>query len=211
MAIKNIIFDYGGVILNIDPSLTLKELQKMGVPNIESLPGKITERDLHNRFETGKITPQEYRKGLKEILDIPVTDEQIDRAWNALLLDMPEERIRLLEEIKKNYRIFLMSNTNQIHYEKYRADLEKQFGYKTFDALFEKAWFSHKLGVRKPDIEVFEMILKDGDIDPAETLFIDDSFENIEAANNAGIVGLHLREGIEIIDLFEDSRLTIDL
>lgn len=209
--VKNIIFDYGGVILNIDPSLTLKALREAGIENPEALHQCITEKNLYYLLETGRIRPQEFRNGLKELINQPVTYQQLDDAWNALILDMPEERIRCIEEVGKNYRVFMLSNTNQIHYDRYRADLEKAYGYKTFSGLFEKAYFSHEIGHRKPAPEPYLHVLETHELKPEETLFIDDTLANVEAADKLGMTGLFLEEGVEIMDLFEEGKLKLDL
>ncbi len=209
--IKNIIFDYGGVILNIDPSLTLKSMADAGIKNPEELHMKFTALGLFEKLETGKITTQEFRDNIKSSVDFEVSDEQINKDWNALILDMPPERIRCVEEVGKNYRIFMLSNTNQIHYDKYRADLERTYGYKTFSELFEKAHFSHEIGHRKPSPEPYLYVLKEHNLIPEETLFIDDTIINVEAADKLGIHGLLLEEGIEITALFENGKLKFDI
>jgi len=205
MQIKNIIFDYGGVILNIDPSLTFKALKEAGTEDIEGLHLHLTTQEFYNKLETGQITPEEFRKSIKEYTKTNMTNQQIDDAWNALILDMPAHRIKLLEEIRSKYRIFMLSNTNKIHYDKYRADLERDFGYPDFSHLFEKAHFSHEIGYRKPDARIFQYVLDVHGLKPEETLFIDDSLINVEAADCLGMTGLLLENGVEINDLFEDG------
>lgn len=209
MNIKNIIFDYGGVILNIDPSLTFKALKESGIEDVETLHMKIIENDLYNKIETGAISPQEFREGIRSLIGSFVTDQQIDDAWNALILDMPPERIKLIEEAGKNYRVFMLSNTNQIHYDKYRADLENQYGYNTFSDLFEKAHFSHEIGFRKPHPEIYLHVLKSHGLKPEETVFIDDSIVNIKAADKLGLTAILLDDGVEVTDLFKDGILKL--
>lgn len=210
MKIKNIIFDYGGVILNIDANLIGVSFKKQGVRDVPKAHLKILEKDLYNRIERGEISAQDFYDGIKTLVDVPLKDEQIREAWNAMVLDMPKERIRLLESIRDQYRLFMLSNTNVIHYEKYRSELEKNFGYKHFEDLFEKVYFSYQIGFRKPDVRIFEHVIKDAGVSPRETLFIDDAFENIEAAEKAGLVGLHLRDGIELTDLFDEKGLLVE-
>ena len=204
LSIKNIIFDFGGVICDLDISRTEKKFAEMGVKKFDR-DHPITEmNDLIRRFEGGRVSIQEFHDGLKKFFTRPVQDNEIDEAWNALLLEIPEARIRLLEKIRKDYRIFLLSNSNAIHYNKYLSGFTDKFGYKNFDELFEKAFFSFQLQLQKPDREVFEYVLKAGGMNPYETLFIDDTLRHVEGANKTGINGYHLKikEGQQITDLF---------
>lgn len=209
MNIKNIIFDYGGVILNIDPSLTLKALKESGIEDVEDLHMKIAVKDFYNKIETGEISSQQFRDGIRGLAAQEVSDRQIDDAWNALILDMPSDRIKLIEELRKNYRVFMLSNTNQIHYDKYRADLEKDYGYRTFSDLFEKAHFSHEIGFRKPHPEIYLHVLEKHGLKPEETAFIDDSLVNIKAADKLGMTAILLDDGVEVTDLFKDGKLKL--
>lgn len=211
MQINNIIFDYGGVILNIDPQKTLKKLVKLGVKGFDKLAGKIIENKLYFELEKGEISPAEFRVGLRKLLNFEFTDLQLDEAWNALILDMPPGRIKLLEQIRHQYRIFMLSNTNEIHYNRYRGDLEKQFGYALFSELFEKVYLSHKIGYRKPDYRIYDYVIQDSGVEAGETLFIDDNKENIKAARRVGLLGYHLCEGTDITDLFKDGRLAVNI
>jgi glucose-1-phosphatase len=208
MQIKNIIFDFGGVIMNIDPSQILLAFKALGI-DAEKAHLKILERDLYNQLETGSISPQEFRDGMREAIDQEISDQEIDQAWNSLLLDMPKERIALLENLRKKYRIFMLSNTNAIHYDAFRQKLENEFAYKKFDDLFEKAFFSHRMGCHKPGLEIFKKVIKETGIKPEETLFIDDSFANVESAEQCGLISLHLREGIDLTDLFDEDGLLL--
>ncbi|MDZ7742270.1 MAG: HAD family phosphatase [Bacteroidota bacterium] len=209
MKIKNIIFDFGGVILNINQHLIGYAFAKEGVKDVQQAHRRILEKDLYNKIERGEISPQSFYNELKELVDVPLSDEQIKKCWNAMVLDLPAERIRLLESIRDKYRIFMLSNTNSIHYAKYRKDLEKNFAYKDFEEIFEKAYFSHLIGFRKPDVRIFEHVIRDADLKAEETLFIDDVFDNVEAAEKAGITGLHLREGVDVTDLFDEEGLIV--
>jgi putative hydrolase of the HAD superfamily len=207
MELKNIIFDFGGVICNIDIGLTEKRFKEMGIRHFDPGYAVSESEDFFGRFETGKITPGEFRETLKRFFDRPVTHAEIDQAWNLLLLDIPEPRIRLLERLRKQYRIFLLSNSNRIHYDKYRQDLEDTYGYKEFTDLFDKAWFSFAIGLRKPSQEIFRYITRDAGLLPAETLFIDDSFPNVKAARDAGIHAWHLLPGEDITGLFTPEMI----
>ena len=198
--IKNIIFDFGQVLLNIRPELSAKAFEKLGIKDGVDFWGSRSSSDLLIGLEKGVITPDEFRKGALDKLVPGVTPQQVDEAWNALLLDMPPRRVKKLIELKSKYRLFLLSNSNQIHYECYMSRFEKEFGYPLGD-LFEKLWFSHHLGMVKPDPEIFSFILKDAGLKPNETLFIDDTLVHVEAAKNIGINAWHLLPGTDISEL----------
>jgi glucose-1-phosphatase len=203
-SIKNLIFDFGGVICNIDVKRAERRFVELGFKDDDYDSPFSGSKKLFGEIETGSISSQQFREGLKKYFLNPVTDAQIDEAWNDLLLDIPEPRIRLLEDLRKHYRIFLLSNTNEIHYLCYSENFRRKFGYADFDALFEKAYFSYRIGLKKPSPEIFRYVLEDSLLDPAETLFIDDTLVHVEGAGKAGIHGyfLEIEKGEQVTDLF---------
>ena len=202
--IRNIIFDFGGVICNIDIRITEKRFLEMGMKPFD--PSNPRENmGIFNDLETGHLSAAGFRNALRLRFTQTYSDRELDDAWNALLLDIPESRIRTLEKIRKHYRIFLLSNTNEIHYRKYLEDFRSFYGYKDFDALFHKAYFSYLLGMRKPDAAIFQYLLDDQRLIPGETLFIDDTLQHVESASKLGIRGFHLEEGLEISGLFNSD------
>jgi len=205
-SIRNIIFDFGGVICDLDIDLTKKKFNEFGPPKDSA---NVTPEEAGKAFgllvealETGRISPTGFRNSIRDHYLRPPSDRTIDDAWNALLGDIPEHRIRLLEKIRGNYRIFLLSNSNKIHYDHYLKRFNEKFGYEDFDAVFEKAWFSFNIGMKKPDREIFEFVLAQHNIAPNETLFIDDTIMHVEGAAATGIVGYHLKPGEDISALF---------
>ena len=201
--VKNIIFDYGGVIINIDFKHTINAFKELGFLNIEESIFQSKGSNLLEKTEKGQITIKDFRDEVRLISKKKLTNEQIDFAWNALLLDMPTERIRLVEDLKTRYRVFLLSNTNVIHYTKYLKSLQQEFGYNDFNSLFEKAWFSHELGMIKPTKEIYNYVLNDASILANETIFIDDSEVNIKGAKMVGLKVYHLKDE-EIVDAFKN-------
>jgi glucose-1-phosphatase len=203
--IKNIIFDLGGVIINIRFQLALDAFQKL------SKSGKVLEftqrqqSGLFDAYETGRISDAEFRAGLREQYDIEATDAEIDEAWNALLLDIPEERIHLLRELGNKYRLFLLSNTNAIHLVRFNQIVAESFTIPDLDSLFEKTYYSHLIGQRKPDAVVFEQILAQNNLEAAETLFVDDSIQHIEGAKAVGLKTLFLAPPLTINEAFKDA------
>jgi glucose-1-phosphatase len=198
--IKNIIFDLGGVILNFDLKLTAEKFRSLGVHKIEDFFYSDTSNTFKD-YEGGKISDQEFVELLKGMIGIPITDQQVIDSWNAMLIDFPKERIHWLKDLGKRYRLFLFSNTNAIHQEMFRSIYRNSFGGTHLDELFEKAYYSHSLKMRKPDVAAFEFILKENNLKPEETLFVDDSLINVAAARQAGIQAIHLEPGMDIVDL----------
>jgi putative hydrolase of the HAD superfamily len=199
---KNIIFDLGGVILNIDYRLTSQAFQNLGLSDFDEKYSQAKQSHLFDRLETGKITPEDFRKKLKAYFSQTVSDTDMDNAWNAMLLDLPKQRIDLLKQLSKNYRLFLLSNTNIIHYRAYSAYLKQTFGKMIFDEIFEKQYLSFEIGMRKPDKQIFELVLNENNLRPSETLFIDDSIQHVEGAAKTGINAYHLQPTETIINVF---------
>jgi glucose-1-phosphatase len=206
--IKNIIFDLGGVIINIDYNLTAKAFEQMGISNFEQLFSQAKQSDLFDLYEKGKISSAEFREAIKKIIGSNYTDELIDKAWNALLLDIPPQRLQLLENVKSKYNTYLLSNTNDIHIETFNVYLKQTFDIPNLQAFFHKLYLSYKVGMRKPDAEIFELVLSENNLNPAETLFIDDSIQHIESAKKLGVQTHWLQVTKQsILDLFQEDFL----
>jgi putative hydrolase of the HAD superfamily len=184
---KTLIFDFGGVILNIDFRLTHQAFAQLGIRDLDQKFSQNQQNGFFDKFEKGEISPCDFRKNIKKELGVDISDLELDDAWNLMLLDIPKERVEVILQLKKHYKCVLLSNTNQIHYDFYRANLEKEHGYKTFNELFHQTYFSHELGMRKPDSEIFKYVLNDLNNQASEVLFIDDTLKNINAAQKLGI------------------------
>ena len=200
-SIKNIIFDMGGVILNLDFKKTELAFAALGIGNFNEYYTLQTVTPIFEKLEIGEITPETFYDEFRKLVELPLTNEQIRNAWNALLLDFPPERINWLKEIKNRYHIYLLSNTNEIHYNSFTKTFKEQINDDSFDDLFIKAYYSHKMGLRKPSKEIFETILKEQDLDAAETVFIDDSEANIQAAKSVGLQTIYLPSPQTVLEL----------
>jgi HAD superfamily hydrolase (TIGR01509 family) len=198
--VKNIIFDLGGVIMDIDVKQTLHAFTKLGIKNVENYFGHGFAASFFSDHEAGRLSDEDFLKEIKKLITGEASDEDVINAWNALLLRFPPERINLLKELKSRYRIFLFSNTNAIHYDKFSEIYRDTFSGELED-LFEKAYFSHSLGHRKPDPTGFELIIEENKLDPKKTLFVDDAFINVEGAIKTGLKGLYLPPGFYITDI----------
>ncbi|MBX2930932.1 MAG: HAD family phosphatase [Chitinophagaceae bacterium] len=202
--IKNIIFDFGGVLLNIDYALTEKAFIQLGVHNFSTLYNQHKASDLFEQLETGKITPNDFYTIFRNISNTQLSNEQIKKAWNAMLLNLPKERVQYLADIRNRYNIFLYSNTNQIHYDCFIQTANNAMPNNNFNSLFIQAYYSHICGFRKPYIESYTNILQEQQLNPSETLFIDDTLINIQGAANAGLQVLHLQYPNTILNLLEE-------
>lgn len=205
--IKNIIFDLGGVLLNIDFVLTQKAFSDLGIKNVSEIFGQHQQLGFFDRLDRGEISDAEFYTQIKQLLPKGVSHEQIRNAWNIMLFDFPKERFNLLLNLKNNYRLFLMSNTNSIHFQEYQSIIKNTYNISGLNDLFEKAYYSFQLGKRKPEASFFQLILEENKIKAEESLFIDDTFSNIEAAEKEGIHGFFLQTGIELTTLFEKGQL----
>ncbi|MBN4051505.1 HAD family phosphatase [bacterium AH-315-M05] len=199
--IKNIIFDLGRVILNVDEHLTSEAFKKLGINDFNEIYSQIRQTSLFDKLEKGSITTDEFRTELKKHLPNSVNDRAIDDAWNAMLLDLPRERIHLLEQLRSKYQLFLLSNTNEIHIKAYSNILKNSYGFENLSHLFEKEYYSCKIGLRKPDDKIFRLVLSENGLIPGETLFVDDSEEHIEAAKKLGIRTHLLKKGDSVLDI----------
>jgi putative hydrolase of the HAD superfamily len=185
--IKNIIFDLGGVIINLDMPATAKAFTELAQKYEVSQTDFHAEHPVFKEFEIGAISAQSFRNTIKDLLHKNISDAEIDFAWNAMLLDIPAERLALLSALKSKYNTFLFSNTNEIHYHAFNKILFDVHGYNLLDDFFQKAYYSHIMGKRKPNADSFLQILNENNLHPAETLFLDDTQMHLDGAAQLGI------------------------
>jgi len=206
--IEAIIFDFGGVIINIDPALTEKAFLKLSDSPARLQQSYKAFMHMHNTFEVGSIDATAFRNQTRALFGLSKLDDALfDAAWNALLLDIPAHRVALLKSLNPRYRLFLLSNTNEIHYQKYCSDFGKNFPGLSLESLFEDAFFSFKMGLRKPDPEIFRTVIRECVLNPDRTLFIDDTLQHVEAAISCGLRAHHLKPGQEIRELFHNHSI----
>lgn len=190
--IKSIIFDLGGVIINVDASFTMAAFSKLGIPNPHEIFTLEKQGRLCDRLEVGDITAREFICELSELTPNDVPYEEILTAWNAMLLDIPAHRIDLLKQLRKKYDLYLLSNTNPMHTQ-YVNNLMLKTHDITFEDLFLKIYYSFEVGLRKADPKVFQHILDENELNPNQTLLVDDLENNILSAHNLGIQTLHVK------------------
>lgn len=197
---KHIIFDLGGVILNIDYHKTIQMFKDLGIPDFDELYTQAKQNGVFDQLETGKITPEEFYQYIISISHVKLSVSQIDNAWNAMLLDIPGGRKEFLEAVSKKYDIYLLSNTNKIHIDWFKDMVNQVYGTYWFSEVFKKDYYSHEIGLRKPDVTVFEYVLNENNLKATDTIFFDDSIQHIEGAKKAGLTAIHITEDKTIED-----------
>ena len=199
--IKAIIFDFGGVILNIDFGKMNKAFTDLGIKDFDEMYSQQNADHLFRHLEEGKLNEEEFYDAFRRSAQSKVSNDQIKNAWNALLTGYRENALDTLKKIKHKYRLFLLSNTNSIHVEAFNKIYKEQIGEGRLADYFEKVYYSHEMGYRKPGKEAFEYVLKENNLLPGETLFIDDSVQNIKPAEELGIQTIFLKKGVGIEEL----------
>lgn len=199
--IKNIIFDLGGVLLNIDFNKTRKAFENLGVKDFDSFYTKETADPVFEALETGHISNDGFYAAMQPHCNPGTSFGQVQQAWNEILLDFREESVAHLKALKQRYDLYLLSNTNSIHHTAFTEIFKKQFKGDVFDGYFTKAYYSHEMQRRKPYTDTYVYVINDAGISPSETLFIDDACANIEGAAKAGLQTKLLLPGEKIENL----------
>lgn len=180
--IETVIFDLGGVLYDVDYELSRQALIKYSDnPELLTEKSKSEFINIAQSFEKGLIRPSEFRNHFRKEFSIDATDEQFDQAWNAMLISLFEDTKEILEYSKQNANIFLLSNTNEIHFNRFIKECERLLTY------FNFSYFSHHINMRKPDKEIYQYVMKHNKLVPQTTLFIDDLAQNTMAAAELGI------------------------
>jgi FMN phosphatase YigB (HAD superfamily) len=186
--IKNIIFDYGNVIFNLDFQRLKNAWQNIAICDPDAFFSHGVQDPIFDAFDRGEVSPKDFRDYVRNKSANPtLTDDDIDAAWNSLLLGVDKGTHEILRELKTKYRTFLLSNINPIHYGFIMKYLKNEFGFDGNDHLFEKTYYSHFVGIRKPAKAIFEKVLSENGLKSGETLFIDDIAGNLEMAKALGI------------------------
>jgi FMN phosphatase YigB (HAD superfamily) len=208
MLVKNIILDFGGVLLDIDYQLTEQAFIKLGCTNFREIYSQAAQTNLFNKFETGVISETVFFDELKKLSGIKnLSVDEIRDAWNAMLIGFPVENYLLLKELQKKYRVFLLSNTNETHITEFEKLLERVCPVSEFENLFEKVYYSCRMNLRKPDTACFLQVLNDNKLKLEETIFIDDSIQHIEGAKKVGITVHFLEKGLYTKSLLQNLNL----
>lgn len=205
--IKNIIFDLGGVIINLDQQQTIYQFNELSDVPFESFYNASTQSGLFDELDKGAISTEEFLAILKKEIRFNGDTEALLNAWNAMLLDVPERRLDVLVSAKLNYSTFLLSNTCEPHIAAFEAQLYQDHGVRNFEDYFDKVYYSCRMGMRKPEHQIFETVLSENNLLAKETVFIDDSAQHVKAAGECGINAYLLPKNMEIGNLLRDLRL----
>ena len=201
--INAIIFDFGDIFINLEKEKSIEEFKKLGLngPNEEL----IAKNDL---FEKGQITELQFIESFQKFIP-NASLEEIIKAWNSIIGDFPLYRLEFLQMLSTRYRLFLLTNTDSIHINRFEHKVGMSF-YTDFYRCFEKVYFSYEMGMRKPQPEIFTTILNKHDLSPKRTLFVDDKKDNTDAAEALGIHVWNLQVGKEdVVNLFDQKHLPL--
>ena len=200
--IKNIVFDLGGVLVDLDFKAAINGLQKAGFANVKEQLQAFDREGIFQKFELGEMSADEFRTAIRENSTVSLTDEEVDGLWNAMLLEVPREKLELILHLRGKYMVYLLSNTNSIHWDYVCKNAFNYRGFRVND-YFEETFLSYEMHLAKPDKAIFEKVLEEANLLPEETLFIDDSEANCKAASELGIHTHHYHIGEDLKELFE--------
>ncbi len=196
-SIDTLLLDLGGVLIDVDYGRTADAFRSLGIAGFEEQFSKARQTPLFDRLEVGAISPAEFRDAVRAMLHPGLADGRIDQCWNAMLGSIPPARIDLLARLRRRYRLLLLSNTNAIHVPAFEGIIARENGITDFKALFDGAYYSSEIGLRKPDAQAFLHVLERHGAAPGRTLFIDDSIQHVHGARAAGLHAEHLELGTE--------------
>lgn len=202
--IETVIFDLGGVLFDIDYNRTASAFKKLGMQNFDAAYSQAAQNLLFDEFEKGNLSNNDFRNYIRQNITNNLTDDEIDNAWNAMLIGMSAENFETINKIKQHFPICLLSNTNGIHLPKVFEMIEKKTPDHSLQQSFNHCYFSNQLHLRKPDAEVFEYVLQQNNLKAEKTFFIDDSIQHVEGAMNVGLQAFHLTKGLTIQNLFAE-------
>lgn len=200
--IEFLIFDMGNVIIDIDIDLTIKELKNELTEKEHLLADGFLKSALHADFETGAIGELEFRNGIRTTFNREWEDAWIDKAWNTLLLSIPKERVSLLKALRKDYKLYLLSNTNSIHFKVVEEIFKTDSGEESFTSLFDRVFLSYEMGLKKPDKRIYEKVVQEIGAKPEQCLFFDDLEENLIAAKEVGLETHHINHPKALVEYF---------
>lgn len=199
--ITAIIFDIGNVLVDIDYDVMVAEFEKIAKYDFREIIGYTHQDSFFDLFEKGKISTSDFRKTLRQHLRDDVTDDEIDRTWNSILIHYPKEKFELLKRLRRKYKLYALSNINELHIEAIDKHVKPNFSAPDMRSYFDHAYYSHEMGHRKPEKEIYQVMIDHARLDPAHTLFIDDKAENIDAAAALGIQTYHLTDRDSLIEV----------
>jgi glucose-1-phosphatase len=204
--VKNLIFDLGGVIIDLDVAKTKEAFALMSGKSLPEVQELLAKSPVFLEYEKGLLNDQDFRIAVRNLLQANVSDGEIDVAWNAMLGAIPFRRIELLKRLRNDYRLFLLSNTNNIHLICFNEIVKSTCGSLSLSPYFDNAYYSHLVKMRKPDVEIYNLVLDENNLLAHETLFLDDNVSNLEGASQAGIQTFHVSDPDMLFSLFHEFQ-----
>jgi FMN phosphatase YigB (HAD superfamily) len=206
-SIKNLIFDLGGVILDLSVDQTMEQFSSLSGLDKQKVKDLYASTPGFEDYERGLMDDYDFRNFVREVFSVQSSDEEIDSCWNAMLLGFPLQKLNLLQSLKKNYSVYLLSNTNNIHLNHINQIMLPLITHpgNSLDAYFHRAYYSHVMKKRKPNADIFEQVLNENSLLAHETLFLDDNLPNIEGAKQLGIQTVHVDTPDLILNYFNEQ------
>lgn len=199
---RTVIFDFGGVLFNIDYHAPLRAFQALGFQGFGDIYTQASQNEIFDRLETGKISNEEFWDYLHGFVP-NATRSQVEHAWNCILLNLWPEKVEFVKRVRQaGYRTFLLSNTNAIHVAVFEQMIQASYGLTSFYEAFEKIHYSNVIGIKKPYPATYLTLCSWHGLIPEETIFIDDSLQHVKGAEEAGLISIHLEPGVSV-----DQRL----
>lgn len=199
----NIIFDFGGVIINIDVELTVRAFQDLIPGNSHNIQQRVESSEVFKSMERGLLEELVFLKEFNHLLDSDLEWNTFESAWNVMIGDLPANRLSVLDEVAKSHRIFLLSNTNSIHLRRVNEVVKETTGNDSIDHYFEKAYYSNLIQMRKPDREIYEYVMSQNNLQPDETIFLDDNIHNLKGAEEVGLAVCQITEEKGLMEIFD--------
>ena len=198
--VKALLFDLGGVIVDLDYKKTANAFENIGLQNAEIAYSQFNQTDLFNLFETGHISSEEFLAEIQNEITNQVNLSEITKAWNSMIIGFQHSKLEKIKKLSEQVPCYLLSNTNEIHLS-YIEQLLQEMDFKHFLNIFESCYFSHQIGKRKPHKETFEWVLNHMNYDAQDVLFIEDSPQHIEGAKSAKLNTFHFKKNSSLSEI----------
>jgi glucose-1-phosphatase len=200
--IDAVIFDLGGVLFDINYHATSQAFKNLGMIDFDNAYSQAQQNHVFDEFEKGNISNDVLRNFVKENASSTLTNEQIDTAWNAMLIGMPAFKFDTLKKVAQHFKIYLLSNTNGIHLPMVKQMIENNTPGKSLENHFIKTYYSNEIHRRKPNADAFELVLSENNLQPENTLFLDDTLQHVEGAKKVGINSILITKELTTEKLF---------
>jgi FMN phosphatase YigB (HAD superfamily) len=197
---ETIIFDLGEVIIDLDSKRVIDQFQKYSDKSAEDIIRLISKSQDLIDYEVGKMTDVEFCQVVNELLSIELSQASFEAIWNSFLGIIKLDKLHLMLALKEKFNVLILSNTNAIHQRAFDRRVGEHIPSKTMADMVHTAYYSHELGLRKPDPHIYQKVIDLQNLNPAKTIFFDDRLENITAAQDSGIQAIQVTYSDQILD-----------